>query len=105
MKITVTESMFHDAFHKMGRGDQFSYDGRSTLFDWLEENASPDDELDVIALCCEFSEDTFENVASDHGIDVEGMDEDERQSAILEYLEENSTVVWHDDGRVLYQQF
>ena len=55
----VTKSDFHDRFHNMGRGDQFSYEGKNALFDWLEEyedSTGEQVELDIIALCCEYSE-------------------------------------------------
>lgn len=35
MKQTIISSMFHDAFRRMGREANFSYDGRSALFEWL----------------------------------------------------------------------
>jgi hypothetical protein len=44
---------FQDAFNKMGRGDQFSYEGLIALFDHLEfveDNTGEPIELDVIAL-------------------------------------------------------
>jgi hypothetical protein len=50
---------FQDAFQNMGRGDQFSYEGLRALFDYieqLEEDMGEEIELDVIALCCEYSE-------------------------------------------------
>ena len=34
---TVTESMFHDAFVRMGRKDQFSHEGRAALYGYLAE--------------------------------------------------------------------
>jgi hypothetical protein len=50
---------FQDAFQNMGRGDNFSYEGLRALFDYLEEleeDMGEQIELDVIALCCEYSE-------------------------------------------------
>ena len=55
----VTKSDFHDRFHSMGRGEQFSYEGKNALFEWLEEyedSTGEQVELDIIALCCEYSE-------------------------------------------------
>ena len=55
----VTESMFHDAFVRMGRKTQFSYEGKAALYGYLAElaeDAGEPVELDVIALCCEFTE-------------------------------------------------
>ena len=58
MKTTVNFSQFHDAF-VAARPDNFSYDGLKALFEWIEDlddQCGTDTELDVIALCCEFSE-------------------------------------------------
>ena len=33
---TINKYEFSDAFHKMGRGKQFSYEGLDALFDYLE---------------------------------------------------------------------
>ena len=59
MYQTITNNTFHDAFHTAGRGDQFSYEGRNALFDYLEEyegSTGEKVEVDVVALCCEFTE-------------------------------------------------
>lgn len=63
MKQTVTEYDFHRAFYEYDRQDQFSPKGRTALFEWLE-GCGEDVELDVIALCCEFTE--YENLAEFH---------------------------------------
>ena len=52
---TITEQKFVDAFQHAGRDKQFSYEGKIALYEWLEESMS-DYELDIIGLCCEFSE-------------------------------------------------
>jgi len=57
MKQTVSVSDFRDAF--LIRQDNFTYDGLGALYDWLiqlEEDSGTEEELDVIALCCDFSE-------------------------------------------------
>ena len=59
MKQNVNESQFIEAFDKMGRGNNFSQGGRMALFGYLvelEEDIGEEIELDVIALCCEWSE-------------------------------------------------
>lgn len=56
---TIDQNEFRRAFHDYGRGDQFTYEGLNALFDYLEqlsEDTGINIELDVIALCCEFSE-------------------------------------------------
>ena len=59
MKQIVNFNNFVDAFRAMGREENFSYDGLEALFQYLEDyedNTGQEYELDVIALCCEFSE-------------------------------------------------
>ncbi len=58
MKQTVNFSQFCDAFQP-DRNEQFSYDGKRALFDYLEEygeSTGEEVELDIIALCCEYTE-------------------------------------------------
>ena len=60
---TINKYEFSDAFQKMGRGDKFSYEGLIALFDYLEmleDDIGEPIELDVISLCCEYSE--YENL-------------------------------------------
>ena len=59
MKQSITVSQFDDAFVNMGRQDQFSYEARHALYEFIEEldeDCGTETELDVIALCCEFTE-------------------------------------------------
>lgn len=59
MKCTINEHEFRRAFEEAGRGDQFSYEGLGALFAYLEEweeYMGVELELDVIGLCCEFTE-------------------------------------------------
>ncbi len=55
----VNENEFRDAFHNRGRGNQFSYEGLSALYEHLSclaDDMGEPIELDVIGLCCEWSE-------------------------------------------------
>lgn len=78
MKITVTQDMFRDAFVRMGRKDQFSYEALGAMYDALielEEDCGTELELDVIAICCEYTEyKSREAAAEDIGCDVEDLD-------------------------------
>jgi hypothetical protein len=70
MYQTIGKCQFHDAFKSMGRDDQFSYEGLDALYDYLEqyeEDTGEKIELDVIALCCEYSEyDNLEQFRNDY---------------------------------------
>jgi len=55
---TITFSDFTDEFKLFDR-DNFSYDGMKALYEYLEdyeEQTETPIELDVIALCCEYTE-------------------------------------------------
>lgn len=106
MKTTVSQSEFIDAFHRYDRYDQFGYDALCSLFDYLEQmedDCGEEMELDVIALCCDYSVDSVADIASNYSIDIAGMDDDEARSAVLEYLRDNTHVVDEDcNGQILY---
>jgi hypothetical protein len=90
MKQTITRGDFHDAFEKMGRKDNFSYDGLDALFEYLEdyeEGTGEEMELDVIALCCDFFEyDTALEAAKECGYNGDDPEE------AIEYLRGNTIV-------------
>lgn len=106
---TINLYQFREAFRAFGRNDQFSYKGLECLFDYLEqysEDMGEPFELDVVALCCDFYEDTAEAIANDYSIGIEGMDEDEIVDAVREYLEDNTIIVGkHSDNVFVYQAF
>ena len=111
MKTTLTLSSFVQAFCATGRTEHFSYDGLEALFNYLEElekDTGEEIELDVIAICCEYTESTVEEIASDYSIDLseaEG-DEDEIASIVEGYLNENTMIVAKlDNGNFVYAQF
>ena len=96
MKQTVNRNNFHDAFRNMGRGEQFSYEALNALYDYLEEmyaDGEEEYELDVVALCCEYAEDSIANVLKAYSL--EDLDE----------LRDNTQVIWEDGDDVLYVQY
>lgn len=78
MKQSITVSQFDDAFRDMNREGNFSYEGRHALYDWivdLDEQLETETELDVIALCCEFTEyDSFADIQANYR-DLEDLDD------------------------------
>ena len=109
MKQSVNNSDFHTAFHDMNRADQFSYKALNALFAYLEEyelECETEVELDVIALCCDYSEhesalDCIEDLG--HGFEPEPEDTEESTSeeAALEYLRENTQVITFEGGIII----
>jgi len=97
MKQTVTETMFIDAFAAI-RPNQFSYAGLRALFAHLEEleTMGEEMELDVIALCCDFSEypDAL-TVAEDMGWECDSEEE------AFGRLQSETTVIDFDGGIII----
>ena len=72
----------------MGRKNQFSYSGKRALFDWLEnleDETKNEIELDVIALCCEYTE--YANLAKFQ------QDYNNEEYTSIEDIAENTTVI------------
>lgn len=110
MKISVSFSQFCDAFREMNRNENFSYEGKRALFDYLEQyedECGCEVELDVIALCCHYSEDDIDTIIDGYCIDVSDAEGDEEKESIVEeYLQEHTMVVGKlDNGSFVYAQF
>ena len=109
MKQTITRSAFIDAFKDYNREDNFSYDGLCALFDWLEElgeETGQEVELDVIALCCEFSEygsalEACENYDFEPD---EDDDEDDQEDEALDWLRQRTEIITFPGG-IIIQDF
>ena len=100
MKTTVSNSDFHDRFRTMGRENQFTYEAKNALFDYLkryEEDCEQEVELDVIALCCEYDE--YED------IEEFWKDYDKETYPTLDDLEDYTTVIRFGVDSFIVQQF
>jgi len=110
MKRTINFSDFCDAFFNSGRKDQFSYNGKKALFEYiesLEEDTGDEMELDIVGLCCDFTEfDTALEAAKDYNdftIDEE-LNEEEQEREALEFLSDNTSVITFNGG-IIIQNF
>ena len=106
---TVTFGLFCDAFHHAGRADSFSYKGKRKLFDYLvnlgEDTGEPV-ELDVVALCCDYCEEDCETIAEQYSIDLSSCeDEEEKEQAVENYLNDHSVVVGKTSVGFVYACF
>ncbi|MAH51812.1 hypothetical protein CMI37_38705 [Candidatus Pacearchaeota archaeon] len=66
MISNVTETEFIQRFYDL-RNDNFSYEGKKALFEYIEEiedSTGEQIEFDCIAICCEYTE--FENLKDFH---------------------------------------
>lgn len=108
MKTTIDSYDFIKAFEEL-RPDNFTRAGLNALFDYLEEfeaDTGHEMELDVIAICCDFTEyETALEAANEHCYEpeddggVNGGENEER--AALEYLQDNTQVIQHDSGIII----
>jgi hypothetical protein len=111
MKSTVYPEDFRAAFNRMGRGDQFSYEGLNLIFDYIaeyESESGEEIELDVIGICCEWSESTPAEIIDQYDTDIntEGMDDDEIVAAVYEWLSDETIVAGTTSaGDLVYVQF
>ena len=111
MKQSIGFNQFCEAFRAYDRQDQFTYDGLTVLFDWLEEyedSTGEEVELDVIALCCEYSEDCADDIIANYCLEDEtaDMSEDEKADFVRDYLSENTMLCGETEaGDFVYLQF
>jgi hypothetical protein len=103
MKTTVSLYDFRREFAQC-RPDNFSYEGLGLLFDHIEDlerDSGEEYELDVIALCCEWNEDTPENIAANYSIDIE--DDGNQLSNVLDHLNDETMVAGVTEaGTIVY---
>ena len=74
----INFSEFCDAFFNTGRNNQFTYDGKKALHTFLEdlsEDCGTPMELDVIAICCDFTEYTDLVELQENYSDITSMDD------------------------------
>ena len=105
MKQTVYASDFINAFRAHNR-QQFSYDGLHALFEYLEElesNTGTEMELDVVALCCDFSEyASAKEAADEYGWEADAAaDEEENEEAAIYWLRDRTQVIAHGSGVII----
>ena len=106
MKQTINLHQFREGFRLMDRMENFSYVGLERLFDYLEQlgdDIGEELEFDVIALCCDYSEHTLEDLNSEYG-HYEGVQWDTLEEAI-EWFEDRTTVIPVDGDSVIIQVF
>ena len=90
---TLRLSDFTNAFRNSDRKDQFSYEAQTILFDYFEEyeeSTGEQIEFDMIGVCCEWAEDTPENIAAAY--DIEFMDYKEAEKEVVEWLCDHTQV-------------
>jgi len=104
MKQTVNLYEFREAFRAI-RPDNFSYEGLEILFEYLEqlgEDIGEEIELDVIAICCDYSEDDFQVVADEFELDVPTYDPDPLESLCEKIRERTGFAEYTSENTIVY---
>ena len=90
MYITVDQATFVRQFEAYGRADQFSYEALEALFEYYDE--LEDCELDVIAICCDWTEyEDMEEAINNYWDYDKELDERLPEECQSDYLDE-----WHE---------
>lgn len=101
MKQTIDLYAFVEAFRRCGRYEQLGgREGLELLYDYLEELESgtgSEIELDVTGLCCDFA-------CSGEG-EIRDYYDIPEDVAILDYLNDRTSVVGECADGIIYQQF
>jgi hypothetical protein len=107
MKQTIGLSQFTDAFMSI-RPNNFTYDGLVLLFDWIEQQeqeTGQEQELDVIALCCDFEELTIEEIIRQYNIEADDIEDDEIDDHVMAYLNDETIVIGKTDNTIVFLSF
>ena len=109
MKTTIGWGDFVKAFDSM-RHDNFTYDGLSALYDYLvqyEDDTGEEIELDVIAICCDFSEDRWETIAKYYDVALDETASDKENAGyVRQFLEDEGVFIGEGgNGSFVYREF
>lgn len=105
IKQNTALNAIQDLFKAYGRGDNFSYEGLEVIMDYLEE-LSEDGiiDLDVIAICCDFSECTPEEINHEYAM---GFEEGLPYfgESILKEIQKETWAILLNNGNILYTNY
>ena len=110
---TFNENDFINEFKAYNRMDNFSLNGLRILFESLEQTANDcgiNIKMDVIALCCDYNEDSITDIINNYDIDLSDESYDSKEDLVEEYLQDNTYVCGqYEDGNgvtyFVYQAF
>jgi predicted ArsR family transcriptional regulator len=109
MKQTLNFTTFANTFQNSSRKNQFSYEALELIYDYIDEyerDTGEEIEFDMIAICCEWSESTPEEIARSYDIDLEGKEGAAALMHVYEYLNDETQVAGvTDKNTIVYVQF
>ena len=107
MKQSINFYQFREAFIRMNRQNNFPGNGLSVLWDYfeqLEQDIGEELEFDVVGICCDYSQNHWQDIADNYRIDLsEAEDDEERKQIVIEYLEDSTCFIGEaNDGDLIY---
>lgn len=106
MKTTINEWDFMDAFAKHDR-DYYSYEAYQALYDYytsIEDDTGEEMELDVIAICCDWTEYGPGELVEAYGYMVERTEWDDENAGLYDDEAERDEAYLNDLRAELEQQ-
>jgi hypothetical protein len=102
---TLDKYSFVQAFQQSSRKNQFTSEALGAIFDYLEEMGE-DVEFDLVGICCEWQEATWQEVAEQYSVDLSDCEtEEDKVKTVSEYLWENTHSIDLDNGWFVFVQF
>ena len=98
----VSFNDFLEEFRRYGREDQFTYEAKKALYDYLNdlsEDIGEVIELDIIAICCDYTEyNNLEDFKNDYSYTLGDIDD-------MEDIRDHTTVIPIDSQSFIIQNF
>jgi len=106
---TLDKYSFVRAFEESSRKDQFSSEALEAIFEYMEEysdSTGENVEFDIVGICCEWAEMTWQDVAMSYDVDLsQCTDDDERIGEVEDYLSRNTQYCEVSEGSFVLVQF
>lgn len=96
---TFNEYELQNEFARLDR-DYFTLDGYRAIIDLFDETGV-NTELDVIAICCEFTESTPDDIRENYS----NMEDKNSTSDLVDILNYYTVAILLDNGNILYSNF
>jgi hypothetical protein len=98
---TLSQSEFTEAFKWSSRANQFSYEALEAIFEYLEDysrDSGEDVEFDLVAICCDWYEMTWQEVADQYKVDLSDVEDEDKPDAVYDFLVDETIGVYRVSG-------
>ena len=106
---TLGQGDFVQMFKESSRKDQFSVEALEAIFNYLDtlsEETGENVEFDIVGICCDWAEMTWQEIAASYDVDLsQCADDDERIGEVEDFLCKNTQYCELSNGSFVYLQF